>query len=119
MFILFSALLASAASFHRLPLDRQAFRFAFTFFSHCLLQWFYFYCLQTLSSQVAIKHDVAASISHRVSEAVEAVVIGIAKLRKQFPSRYISRAWTRSSKYSSISCACSSSSPSIANCLLK
>jgi len=45
-----SALFAPAASFHRLLLDRQAFRLAFTFFSHCLLRWFYFYLLNAFIS---------------------------------------------------------------------
>src|SRR6476619_5421211 len=96
-----SALSASAASFHRLLFDRQASRLAFTFFHHCLLRWFISVVCSTLSRQLAIKHAAAASASHDASDVVGPILTGIAKARKEFPSRYIRRAWTRSSKNSS------------------
>ena len=81
------------------------------FFSSLFLQWFYSFCLLNVIPHLAIEHAVAASVSDEASDAVEAILTGIAKLRKQFSSRYIRRALTRSSKNSSISFASKSSSP--------
>src|SRR5205823_6047827 len=59
-FSLSSALPPSAASFHRLLFDRQAFRLAFTFFSHLSPPWFYFCCL--LNAFISASHQARSGI---------------------------------------------------------